>query len=119
MPLEDDRSTKFNLLVGDVRLNLLRLDGKGHDIALLLSKDNYGLEESQPENLILPFNLTSREAQVLYWVAFGKTNRDIGEILNIGTRTVDKHVQHIFVKLNVETRTRAASLALSHLNLRP
>lgn len=119
MPLEDDRSTKFNLLVGDVRLNLLRLDGKGHDIALLLSKDNFGLEESQPENLILPFNLTSREAQVLYWVAFGKTNRDIGEILNIGTRTVDKHVQHIFVKLNVETRTRAASLALSHLNLRP
>jgi len=119
MPLEDDRSTKFNLLVGDVRLNLLRLDGKGHDIALLLSKDNYGLEISQPENLILPFNLTSREAQVLYWVAFGKTNRDIGEILNIGTRTVDKHVQHIFVKLNVETRTRAASLALSHLNLRP
>ena len=119
MPLEDDRSTKFSLLVGDVRLNLLRLDGKGHDIALLLSKDNFGLEESQPENLILPFNLTSREAQVLYWVAFGKTNRDIGEILNIGTRTVDKHVQHIFVKLNVETRTRAASLALSHLNLRP
>ena len=119
MPLEDDRSTKFSLLGGDVRLPLLRLDGKGHDIALLRSKDNFGLEESQPENLILPFNLTSREAQVLYWVAFGKTNRDIGEILNIGTRTVDKHVQHIFVKLNVETRTRAASLALSHLNLRP
>jgi DNA-binding NarL/FixJ family response regulator len=119
LPIEDDRSTKISLMVGDIRFNLLRLEGKGREIALLLSKDNFGLEESQPENLILPFNLTTREAEVLYWVAFGKTNRDIGEILNIGTRTVDKHVQHIFVKLNVETRTRAASLALSHLNLRP
>lgn len=57
--------------------------------------------------------LTRREAEVLYWVALGKTNRDIGEILELSPRTVNKHLEHIFCKLNVETRTGAVTTALT------
>ena len=55
--------------------------------------------------------LTAREAEVLSWLAKGKTNRDIGDILGLSPRTVNKHLEHIFEKLGVETRTAAAALA--------
>ncbi len=61
------------------------------------------------------FALTPREAEVLQWVALGKTNRDIGDILQMSPRTADKHLQHVLHKLGVETRTAAAALALEHL----
>jgi DNA-binding response OmpR family regulator len=55
--------------------------------------------------------LTPRETQVLSWLAKGKTNRDIAEILGMSHRTVNKHLEHIFEKLGVETRAAAAALA--------
>ena len=55
--------------------------------------------------------LTPREAEVLAWLAKGKTNRDIADILGMSPRTVNKHLEHIFEKLGVETRTAAAALA--------
>lgn len=61
------------------------------------------------------FGLTPREAEVLRWVAAGKTNREIGLILSLSPRTVTKHLEHIFTKLGVETRTAAASRALAVL----
>ncbi|HKY02616.1 MAG TPA: response regulator [Burkholderiales bacterium] len=60
-------------------------------------------------------NLTQREAEVLNWLAKGKTNRDIAEILGMSPRTVNKHLEHIYVKLGVETRTAAASIARERL----
>ena len=59
------------------------------------------------------FQLTEREVEVLRWVACGKTNRDIGDILGLSPRTVNKHLEHVYVKLGVETRTAATSVALS------
>lgn len=59
------------------------------------------------------FGLTTREAEVLYWVIQGKTNRDIGDILGASPATVKKHLERVFSKLEVETRTAAASLAMS------
>lgn len=59
------------------------------------------------------FQLTEREVQVLRWVACGKTNRDIGDILGLSPRTVNKHLEHVYVKLGVETRTAAAAVAMS------
>ena len=59
--------------------------------------------------------LTPRETEVLSWLAKGKTNRDIGDILCMSHRTVNKHLEHIFEKLGVETRSAAAALATSHL----
>jgi len=67
------------------------------------------------EALMLQFRLTNREAEVLYWVVKGKTNRDIGDILGTSPKTVTKHLEHVFEKLAVETRTAAAALALGKL----
>lgn len=51
--------------------------------------------------------LTAREQEVMRWLAGGKTDRDIGDILGISPRTVHKHLQRIYEKLGVETRTAA------------
>jgi DNA-binding response OmpR family regulator/DNA-binding CsgD family transcriptional regulator len=59
--------------------------------------------------------LTPRETEVLSWLAKGKTNRDIGDILGMSHRTVNKHLEHIFEKLGVETRAAAAALATGHM----
>lgn len=56
--------------------------------------------------------LTPRETEVLSWLAKGKTNRDIGDILGLSHRTVNKHLEHIFEKLGVETRAAATALAV-------
>lgn len=55
--------------------------------------------------------LTRRETEVLSWLSKGKTNRDIADILGMSPRTVNKHLEHIFEKLGVETRTAAAAVA--------
>lgn len=60
-------------------------------------------------------NLTAREAEVLLWIARGKANRDIGQILGLSPRTVNKHLEQIYAKLGVENRTAAAALALRTL----
>ena len=62
-----------------------------------------------------PPTLTPREREVLGWVAAGKTDADIGALLNISRRTVQKHLEHAYVKLGVETRTAAVRRA--HLDL--
>jgi DNA-binding response OmpR family regulator len=61
------------------------------------------------------FALTEREIEVLRWVTCGKTNKDIGDILVLSPRTVNKHLEHIYIKLGVETRTAATSVALAAL----
>lgn len=63
---------------------------------------------SDDETLRKHFPLTVRESEVLLWIAKGKTNRDIGEILGLSTRTVNKHLETIYVKLGVENRASAA-----------
>nr|MBP7566287.1 response regulator [Burkholderiaceae bacterium] len=61
------------------------------------------------------FGLTAREAEVLYWVVKGKINRDIGDILGASPATVKKHLERVFAKLGVETRTAAAAMAMSRI----
>ncbi len=61
------------------------------------------------------YQLTERESEVLLWVGRGKSSRDIGEILGTSPRTVDKHLEHAFVKLGVENRAAAAALVTRHL----
>ncbi len=72
-------------------------------------------DASAIESLVAAFRLTLREAEVLYWVTLGKTSKDIGDILGSSPRTVNKHLEHIFEKLGVETRTAAANLASSKM----
>ncbi|HYP17834.1 MAG TPA: response regulator transcription factor [Opitutus sp.] len=70
--------------------------------------------EAGPERL-LPLGLTPREAEILLWVARGKTNPEIATILGIGLTTVKKHLEAVFAKLGVENRTSAAAVALEQL----
>jgi CheY-like chemotaxis protein/DNA-binding CsgD family transcriptional regulator len=72
-------------------------------------------DESVIEAISLSFRLTAKEAEVLYWVIKGKINRDIGDILGSSPMTVKKHLERIYAKLGVETRTAAAALALSRI----
>jgi DNA-binding NarL/FixJ family response regulator len=64
---------------------------------------------------LMPLGLTTREAEVLYWIAQGKSNPDIAVILGANVRTVHKHVEHIFQKLGLETRNAAMLAALEIL----
>ncbi|CAM5435333.1 response regulator [Thauera sp.] len=66
-------------------------------------------ETPVPAAPALPNPLTQREMDVLGWVARGKTNRDVAEILGMSPRTVNKHLEHIYEKLGVETRTAAVA----------
>lgn len=54
-------------------------------------------------------SLTRREGAVLRWLAAGKSNREIAQILEIAPSTVGKHLERIYEKLGVENRTAAAS----------
>jgi len=82
----------------------------------------YRLTESgggQEEAFIRDYlSLTTREAEVLIWIARGKSNRDISDILGISPRTVNKHLEQIFTKLGVENRASAAALAVGALATR-
>lgn len=64
------------------------------------------------------FGLTMREAEILLWLAQGKANKDISEILGISPRTVNKHLEQVFDKLGVENRATAAALATRALAAR-
>ncbi|MCM2341991.1 helix-turn-helix transcriptional regulator [Rhodoferax sp.] len=72
-----------------------------------------------PAPAVNPPGLTAREGEVMRWLARGKTDAEIAALLSISPRTVQKHLEHIYVKLGVETRTAAvmrstASLAIKN-----
>ncbi|WP_109995047.1 response regulator transcription factor [Salinisphaera sp. LB1] len=69
-------------------------------------------DQAAIDDFVARFSLTRRQAEVLLWISRGKTNRDIAEILDMKPRTVNKHLEHIFPKLGVETRAAAAAIAL-------
>lgn len=76
-----------------------------------------GLHQLREEPVPAPDRLavngiTPREAEVLHWMIQGKRNAEVAGIMGISSRTVGKHLQSIFAKLHVETRTSAAAEAL-------
>lgn len=73
-----------------------------------LSRSTEGMETALLQQA---FGLTPREADVLLWTASGKSNKDMSEILNISARTVNKHLEQIFIKIGVENRASAAAAA--------
>jgi len=85
---------------GDERLLVVELANKPKEADLLREK----------------FQLTPRESEVLIWISRGKTNQEIAMILDFSPRTVNKHLEQIFRKLNVENRTSAAAVSLKYLN---
>jgi DNA-binding CsgD family transcriptional regulator len=79
---------------------------------LMFEQHRWAIDPAALSSLLL----TRRESEVLAYVAVGKTNREIGIILGISSRTVSKHVEHILEHLGVETRTAAAASALTAAN---
>lgn len=73
-----------------------------------LTRSILGIE---PQLLQRAFGLTPREADVLLWTARGKSNKDMSQILNISARTVNKHLEQIFIKVGVENRASATAAA--------
>lgn len=68
--------------------------------------------EKQPIDLQNELPVTKRESEVLYWVSYGKTNWEISQILEMSPRTVNKHLEQIYKKLEVDNRTSAAAISI-------
>ena len=87
-------------------------------VRLLPSRGGNLLLLEQQRTVLMPTSLESlglspREAEVLAWVAQGKTDADIGAILRLSPRTVAKHLEHIYNRLGVENRSAAAARAFT------
>lgn len=95
------------------KLKLCFLGNSGNDEYLIRLINQ---EETQEATIFKNhWQLTNREAEVLYWIAKGKTNREIGQILGTSPRTINKHSENIYKKMGVENRTTAAANALEYL----
>jgi len=88
----------------------LCVDGGLNPMRLNSTQDGYEQQDFLPAKGGV--SLTDREREVLDWVVEGKTNPEIAIILNISPRTVQKHLERVFQKLSVETRTAAAMRAV-------
>jgi DNA-binding CsgD family transcriptional regulator len=84
-------------------------DGAGQ--VLVLRDRRTGLTARGLESL----GLTRRQAEVLAWMTHGKTNAEIATILAISTHTVARHVEAVFDRLGVRSRTAAAATAFAHV----
>lgn len=103
----EDRRKSFMLGLSEnlaVQLHPLGRVGPDENLFRVTAEDEAGQVSALQER----FELTQREAEVLIWIAKGKANKDIGEILGLSPRTVNKHLEQIFVKLGVENRASAA-----------
>lgn len=89
--------------------HLVRLIKHNGRLWFLLDERSFPLDDKPMEKPMYAHGLTKRETEVLQWLAAGKSNKDIGKILTISHRTVEKHVERIFQLLGVETRTAAAA----------
>ncbi len=79
-------------------------DGEG--FVLLLRAEDPVFELSK----LSIFGLGARSTEVLYWLAKGKTNKEIGMILSMATETVKTHLKHIYSRLAIENRATAAMM---------
>lgn len=84
-------------------LTVRLLDNSQTREAILLLEEKKRVSPESFEHL----PITKREAEILFWITQGKTDGVIAELCDISIRTVHKHVENIYTKLGVETRTAA------------
>ena len=102
---------EFNLLpdrVGERRLRVTFLGEVSHNEILLRLTPGMTDEMALSGSL----SITRREAEVLLWLSRGKSNRDIAAILDLSPRTVNKHLEQIFAKLEIDNRSSATAIAV-------
>jgi DNA-binding CsgD family transcriptional regulator len=90
----------------DKRLVIRLIEAEGRSV-LILREELLGLRLEH----LMRLGISRREAEVLLWLARGKTNADIAAILGLSPLTVRTHLERIYRKLGVETRTAAAARA--------
>jgi len=98
-----------DIQVGDFHTGKIIPSSQIDEYMLLIQKSD---QEWNLASLKASFGLTAREAEILMWVSRGKTNKEVGLILDTSPRTVNKHLEHIFEKLGVPTRTAAVAKVL-------
>lgn len=104
----------LNGLDRPLQLRFLARSSPGEYLLRLIDDDELAARAALRKH----FSLTDREAEVLFWLARGKTNREIAQILSMSPRTVNKHLEPVYRKLSVENRTTAAAICLQYLNSR-
>ena len=102
---------RLGQLPGNLQVRYLGQAENHEHLFRLLHHDS----DAELEMLKTALHVTQREAQVLAWIAHGKTNREIAQILELSPRTVNKHLEQIFRKLGVENRTAAAAMVIQLL----
>jgi DNA-binding CsgD family transcriptional regulator len=102
--------------LGDADAAALELEGAREIFAQLGATPEVARVDTltRPTSRRVGHGLSSRELQVLRLVASGKSNREIASALVISERTVARHVQNIFAKLRVSSRTAASVFAVEH-----
>lgn len=105
-------------LLAAIEARLSRLEAQGEYLRDTIgSPAGSGLPDfSSPAPLQQALGLTVREAEVLLWVAQGKSNADVATILGCSEKTVKQHLGNIFEKLGVENRTSASLVAVETLS---
>lgn len=106
---ENNSGAKFDFKALSVKISAC-FDRSEYLLLLQKAGGDWDLDAVRSE-----LGLTAREAEILMWISRGKTNRDIGMILDSSPRTVNKHLEHIFEKLGVTTRSAAVSKALQRM----
>jgi DNA-binding NarL/FixJ family response regulator len=101
-----DAQTAASILRDEVRAG--RLDGEVVNAVLRASGQRVRRRAE------LPGGLTQREATVLVSLARGRSNTEIANELSISRKTVSSHLEHIYTKLGISTRTEAALFAMQH-----
>jgi len=109
-PPSNGQASSTKMKVGDRAIEIIYV-GKVSDSEILL---RLALVEAAADKSALrrAFALTDRETDVLLWIAAGKSNRDIAEILGLSPRTVNKYLDQIYLKISVENRASAAAKAV-------
>jgi DNA-binding CsgD family transcriptional regulator len=97
---------RWNSTVGEIQIRALPTNSPDRRL-LVLSREN-----TRPSADIPLSGLSRRQQEVAHWIREGKTNQEIAAILGISPRTVQKHVEHIFEKLGVESRVAIATRML-------
>ena len=92
----------------DLRVTLYRITDNDEFLLRIIDTDTANEITILREKL----NLTNRESEVLLWISKAKSNQEIAQILGASPRTINKHSENLYKKLNVDNRTAAASIAL-------
>lgn len=103
-------------LLAAVSARLARAEAVETRVHEAAASASFNPDFSSPGPLQRALELTGREADVLLWVAQGKSNGDIAVILGMSEKTVKQHLGSVFQKLGVESRTAATVRALEVLS---